>query len=70
MQDLFFLRMIFGYYNFFFAATMKLTIKKTVITITTQRSTKNQKSKKIINKKVKIDPAIQITSITNTQMHF
>ena len=28
MQDLFFLRMIFGYYNFFFAATMKLTIKK------------------------------------------
>ena len=62
--------MIFGYYNFSFATTLKLGIKKTVITITTQRSTKNQKSNKIINKKVKIDPAIHITSITNIQMHF
>ena len=62
--------MIFGYYNFSFDATLKLGIKKTVITITTQRSTKNQKSNKIINKKVKIDPAIHITSITNIQMYF
>ena len=53
--------MIFGYYSFSFAATLKLGIKKTVITTTTQRSTKNQKSKKIINKKVKIDPATHIT---------
>ena len=67
MQDLFFLWMIFVYYNFSFGATMKLAIKKTVITITIQRSTKK---KKIINKKVKIDPAIHITSITNIQMHF
>ena len=38
--------MIFGYYKFSFVATIKLGIKKTVITITTERSTKNQKSKK------------------------
>ena len=44
---------------------MKLRIKETVITITTQRSTKDQKSKKkkkkIINTKVKIYAAIHIT---------
>ena len=38
--------MVFGYHNFSFSATMKLGIKKTVITITTQGNTKNQKSKK------------------------
>ena len=57
--------MIFGYYKFSFVATMKLRIKETVITITTQRSTKDQKSKKkkkkIINTKVKIYAAIHIT---------
>ena len=55
--------MIFGYYKFSFVATMKLRIKETVITITTQRSTKDQKSKKkiIINTKVKIYAAILIT---------
>ena len=57
--------MIFGYYKFSFVATLKLRIKETVITITTQRSTKDQKSKKkikkIINTKVKIYAAIHIT---------
>ena len=56
--------MIFGYYKFSFVATMKLRIKETVITFTTQRSTKDQKSKKkkkIINTKVKIYAAIHIT---------
>ena len=64
--------MAFGYYNFSFAATMKLRIKKTVITITTQGSTKNQKSKSkiIINTKVKIDAIFHITSIFNIQKHF
>ena len=62
--------MAFGYYNFSFAATVKLRIKKTVITITTQGSTKNQKSKRIINAKVKIDAIFHITSISNIQMRF
>ena len=56
--------------QFLFCRYIEIRNKKTVITITTQRSTKNQKSNKIINKKVKIDPAIHITSITNIQMHF
>ena len=41
-----------------------------MITITTQRSTKNEKSKNIINTKVKIEPAMRITLISNIQMHF
>ena len=43
---------------------MKLGKKKTMITITTQRRTKNQKSKNI-NTKVKTEPAMHITSISN-----
>ena len=62
--------MVFGYHNFSFSAIMKLGIKKTVTTITTQGSTKIKKVKKIINTKVKIDPAIHITWISNIQMHF
>ena len=62
--------MAFGYYNFSFAAKMKLGIKKTVITITTQGSTKNQKRKNIINTKVEIDTIFHITSISNIQMYF